>query len=142
MNKLSFTFFLLTVFTVNVNAQNNRPPVAKYDATGMIELSNMVMSKTVEGCYKSDSDSDYIYEGTIVKRNFADNEITLLSIVLSDSNDERSYINIDDEQIKLMGLADHASFSSFLGKGKRVKVWVYRCGAAGRIIYADTIKLF
>ncbi len=60
MNKLSFAFFLLTVFTINVNAQNDRPPVAKYDATGMIELSNMVMAKNVEDCHKSDSDSDYI----------------------------------------------------------------------------------
>jgi hypothetical protein len=144
MNKFLITF-LLFIFTINVNAENDRKPITKYDDNGMIELQNMANDRDVKGCYNSSSTSDdttpFIFEGTIVKREFSDNEIAIIGIVIRDENDERTYINIDDEQRERMDMPTLRNLSSFLGKDKHVKVWVYRCGAAGGVMVADKIKL-
>jgi len=136
MRKVSLvvtSFFLLSVIVL---AQSSGQPRAKYSGTGrnarVVELSNL--AGDADGCLKRGP-----YVGTLMQRKFDDDEITLIGFVLRESKDERIYINLDDEQINRMVLADRGHISTFLTKGKRLKVWAYACGAAGRVLYADRI---
>ena len=92
------------------------------------------MAGDSEGCVKRGP-----YIGTLVQRKFDDDEISLIGFVLRGSKDQRTYINLDDEQIDRMLMVDRGYVSLFLAKGKRLKVWAYACGAAGRVLYADRI---
>lgn len=76
------------------------------------------MAGDSEGCVKRGP-----YIGTIVRRKLDDDQITLIGFVLRDSKDQRTYINLDDEQINRMLMVDRGYFPTFLAKGKRVKVW-------------------
>jgi hypothetical protein len=98
----------------------------------LIELSNLAGNS--EGCVKRGP-----YVGILVQRKFDDDEITLIGFVLRDSKDQRTYINLDAQQVDRMPVVDRSHLSSFLAKGKRLKVWAYACGAAGRVLYADKI---
>lgn len=129
---LAFIFISMSVAL----AQSSKRSSAKYGGTKsnprLIELSNLAGDS--EGCVKRGP-----YVGKLVQRKFDDDEITLIGFVLRDSKDERTYINLDDEQIDRMLMVDRSYLSKFLAKGKQVKVWVYVCGAAGRVLYADRI---
>lgn len=98
----------------------------------LIELSNLGGSS--DGCVKRGP-----FIGTLVQRKFDDDEITLIGFVVRDAKDERTYINLDDEQIDRMLMVDRGYLSSFLARGRRLKVWAFACGAAGRVLYADRI---
>lgn len=117
MGRIVLILSLIFVLAFVALAQSSSPPVAMYGGTRrnprLIELSNMAADS--EGCVKRGP-----YIGTLVQRKFDDDEITLIGFVLRDSKDQRTV-------------------SPFLAKGKRVKVWAYACGAAGRVLYADRI---
>ena len=136
MNKFGSILGLIFLLTFAALAQSPQRPSAKYGGTNsnprLIELSNLAGDS--EGCVKRGP-----YVGKLVQRKFDDDEITLIGFVLRDSKDQRTYINLDDEQIDRMLMVDRGYLSTFLVKGKRVKVWVYACGAAGRVLYADRI---
>ncbi len=136
MGRIGLILALMFGLTLVAFAQSSTQPVAKYAGTPrnprLIELSNMAGDS--DGCVKRGP-----YIGTIVQRKFDDDQITLIGFVLRDSKDQRTYINLDDEQIDRMLMVDRGYLSTFLAKGKRVKVWVYACGAAGRVLYSDRI---
>ncbi len=136
MGRIVLILALIFVLAFMALAQSSTRPVAKYGGTArnprLIELSNMAGDS--DGCLKRGP-----FIGTLVQRKFDDDEITLIGFVLRDSKDLRTYINLDDEQINRMLMVDRGYVSPFLAKGKRLKVWVYACGAAGRVLYADRI---
>jgi hypothetical protein len=139
MKKIGLTLAFINLLIVSVLAQANGQPIEKYGGKQqtLIEISN-IAGDMATGCFRFDRP----YVGAIVKRKFANDEITIIGFVIRSSNDERTYINIDDEQIQRMSSVGRSNFSSLLGIGKRVKVWVYGCGAAGRVLIADRIKAF
>jgi hypothetical protein len=119
-------------------AQTANAPIAIFGGTQrnarMIALSNM--AGDMEDCDRQRTP----YVGTIVKRQFDEDEVTIIGIVIREPNDTRAFINLDIEQLDRLPLSDRAHLSSFLGMRKRVKVWTYSCGAAGRVLYAYRIK--
>lgn len=136
MKRIGLILALTFVVAVAALAQSSARPNAKYEGTRgnprLIELSNLGGSS--EGCVKRGP-----FIGTLVQRKFDDDEITLIGFVVRDAKDERTYINLDDEQIDRMLMVDRGYLSTFLAKGKRLKVWAFACGAAGRVLYADRI---
>jgi hypothetical protein len=79
MKKICFATIILAMFAITVFAQDtSKPPTAKYGgmkgATRMIELSNM--AGDVSECAKATQP----YTGTIVRRVFDDDELTLIGI--------------------------------------------------------------
>ena len=139
MGRIVLILALIFVLAIVALAQSSTRPAAKYGGTArnprLIELSNLAGDS--EGCLKRGP-----YIGTLVQRKFDEDEITLIGFVLRDSKDQRTYINLDDEQIDRMLIVDRGYVSRFLAKGTRIKVWAFACGAAGRVLYADRILAF
>lgn len=136
MKRFSLILVLILAVTLVALAQSSARPNARYGGTRgnprLIEFSHLAGSS--DGCVKRGP-----FIGTLVQRKFDDDEITLIGFVVRDAKDQRTYINLDDEQIDRMLMVDRDYLSSFLAKGKRLKVWAYACGAAGRVLYADRI---
>lgn len=132
-----FPFILMVSigFITNVIAQDeNKPPIAIFGRSRLVELSNM--AGDMSDCAKAARP----YTGTIVQRKFDDDEITLIGIIVRDSKDERTFLNIDSDQISQLNRAALSNLSSFLGKGKRIKAWAYMCGVSGGVQFATRIK--
>lgn len=135
MTKKLLLLYVCTLLTVDCLAQTEKLPTAEFNKKGMYELSNLYSEK--DGCYKHEEP----FQGTIVKREFAEDELTIIGLVLMDENDNRTYINIDSEQVKKLSRAAYSNLSSFLGKGKQMEIWVYGCGASESVLIADKMKL-
>jgi len=103
MWRLGLNLALIFGLTLVVLAQSPTRPVPKYGGSRrnprLIELSNMAGDS--EGCVKRGP-----YIGTLVQRKFDDDQITLIGFVLRDSKDQRTFINLDDEQINRMLMVD------------------------------------
>lgn len=116
-----------------------RPPVAEYagrpNNPRLVEMWNMAGAERAEGCFRGGP-----VVGTIVKREFADDEMTIVGIVVRDSSDERSYFNIESDRITRMSMVSQGHYGSLVARGRQVMVWAYACGAAGRVWVADRIK--
>jgi len=81
-------------------------------------------------------------DGVIMKRNFDENEMTLIGVVVREKDDQRYFVNIDSEYVAGRGRWVPSELSSILSKGRRVKIWVYGCGAAGMMFWARTVKAY
>ncbi|MBX3265450.1 MAG: hypothetical protein KF831_01970 [Acidobacteria bacterium] len=136
MKTLPFFILMLSiVFTTNVIAQDeSKPPTAIFGRSGLVELSNM--AGDLSDCAKAPRP----YTGTIVQRKFDDDEITLIGIIIRDSKDERTFLNLDSDQISRLDRAARSNLSSFLGKGKRIRAWAYMCGVSGGVQFASRVK--
>lgn len=80
------------------------------------------------------------FSGTVIKRNYADDEITLIGFVLREAGDTRTFLNIDHERVAGKGHFVPDQLLEILKVGVRVKVWVYGCGASGRLMYLDKVQ--
>lgn len=83
--------------------------------------------------------------GRIVKRTFDANAIKVSSIVVEERSGERTFVNIDTNKLDK---ADNASLSNairgmqvLLKEGNRISAGIYACGAAGRVIMLDSVRL-
>ena len=132
---------LVALLTLNVMAQSGQP-VVKYggakNASRIIEMSNMLGDADGMTCSKIRRP----FVGTIVKRDFDEEETMIVNITLRDARDERIPININGGQIWLLGRPAPKLLSSLLGKGKKVSVSAYECsgGGSGVFYYADRVK--
>jgi len=134
--KYSILILVLAIFPLSFGfAQSNKSPETKEDNSQLIEISDMFTDPT--GCFELAEP----YVGIIKKRKFLSDEITIIGFVLMRPNDERVFINIDSDFIKKKSMVDRDNYVALMRKGNKVKVWAYICGAAGRVIYADNIKL-
>ncbi len=101
--------------------------------------------KTMSDLYNKDDSGACIplgkpFSGTVVKRNYAENEITLVGFVLREPGDERSFLNVDYEYVAGKGRFIPAELLEVIKVGNRIKVWVYGCGASGRLMYLDKVQ--
>ena len=62
-------------------------------------------------------------DGVVVKRNFADDEMTLIGVVIREKDDRRYFVNIDSDYVAGKGHYVPFELSSILTKGRRVKIW-------------------
>lgn len=81
-------------------------------------------------------DSREIYAGTVMKRDFSEDETRLSGFVLRSSDDSRQYVNLDFEYISGRAASASSGLADWLIKGRKLKVFVYRCS---RILYAYKI---
>lgn len=81
-------------------------------------------------------DGSEIYIGTVVKREFAKDEMRLSGFVLRMEKDKRIFVNLDYEHISGVAASASSDLSDWLIKDRKVKVNVYRCR---RILYAYKI---
>lgn len=135
--------FILTVgFSVEIVGQIGQP-IVKYGgaqkAPRIIQVSNMLGDTDGFTCKKSN-----IINGTIVKRDFEEDETMISSFVLKDAKDNRKSVNVDSMQIWLLGREAPRIVSSLLEKNAQVKVWTSECtgGGSGVFIYADKIQRY
>lgn len=136
---LAFVF----VIAVVANALAQEAPTVKYSSSGqnrsVIEISNMLGEVEYMECKRVARP----ITGTIVKRDFEDDEVTIASFILSDAKDRRIPININDAQVGLLGRETSGIVSSLLSKGNKIQVWTYQCsgGGSGIFTYAERIKV-
>jgi hypothetical protein len=136
--KMFLGLFLVFVFGLTGNAQNkklhSKVPADKQNTILAVVLSDLA-SKDV--CGKPEWAEKEVYVGSIIKRQFANNEMQLSGFVLKAADDTRTYINLDSDYIDGRAASASSDLSDFLTKGRHIKVWVYRCR---RILYAYRIK--
>jgi hypothetical protein len=69
-----------------------------------------------------------IFTGTVMRREFAEDEITPLGIVIRDRKDDRTYINVDFEYLnEHFSGGTIASLTDILSKGRYLLVVAYQC---------------
>ncbi len=138
MAKICFTIVLVLLFGLSVVAQTKRKPAAKKavepDTILAVVLSDLAPDTV---CGEPEWAEKESYIGTVIKRQFDDSELHLSGFIIRDAKDQRTFINIDTDHVSGLARSAPEELSSFLTKGKRVKVWVYRCR---RILYAYKIK--
>lgn len=141
MLRIYLVAFFATTLTLNVVAQSGQP-IVKYggakNASRIIEMSNMLGDADGMTCSKIRRP----FVGTVVKRDFDEDETMMVNITLRDAKDERIPVNINGGQIWLLGRPAPKLLSSLLGKGRNVSVWAYECsgGGSGVFYYADRVK--
>jgi hypothetical protein len=138
MNRI-FVFLTLTfVLSFTCLAQIGGNPIVKKKGKLVIEISNMLGDAGGMECLKETKP----IIGTIVKRWFEDDEITLARVIIRDAKDKRKSINVDSEHLFLLGRTTNEILSDFLEKNKKVQVWYYDCrgGGSGVFPYANRVK--
>lgn len=82
--------------------------------------------------------------GRVVKRAFDANGITVTSITIEERSGERSFINVDDENLKTASMSARSNairaMQILLKEGARVNLGIFACGAAGRVMMLDAVR--
>jgi hypothetical protein len=140
MDRICLIVVFAFILAVNVVAQDNGSPSAKYRGSKIVEISNMLGDADGMECKKLSRP----IVGTILKRNFDEDEIMITVFVVRDAKDNRRFINIDSAQMGGMGRQTAGNLSSLLAKGSRVQVVAYECsgGGSGIFTYAEKVKRF
>jgi hypothetical protein len=129
--------FLVCVFCFSVSGQTKktRPKIPAHKQNTILAsvLSNLADTSV---CGDTKNTEKETYAGMVIKRQFDANEVQLSGFVLRDAKDRRTFINLDAKYISERAESASSDLSDFLTKGRRVKVWAYRCG---RIFYAYKI---
>lgn len=130
---------LAFLFVTTLSAQDG--PSIKYGGKGgdeVIDMWNMKGTVPYMECWKKPD----VYVGTIVKRDYEEDEMTISSFILKRAGDKRIAININQDQIGLLGHYSVSNLASLLTQGKKVKVWSYECtgGGSGVFAYADRVQ--
>ena len=139
--KIYFAFVFVIALTANVFAQD--APTVKYSGTTqnrrVVEMFNMLGEVEYMECKRVSRP----IIGTIVKRNFEDDEFMIASFVISDAKDKRIPININDAQVGILGRETSSIVSSLLSKGNKIQVWTHQCsgGGSGVFTYAERIRV-
>ena len=130
-----FLLIVLLIFSFSLSAQTKQKRKVSHSSRNTI-LFEVLKNLADEDVCGADADSSETYIGTVIKRDFAEDEMRLSGFVLRLADDNREYINLDFEHIS--GLASSASsdLRDWLIKGRKIKVSAYRCR---RILYAHKI---
>lgn len=132
MKYLPAIFIMFLVF--GVSAQNKGKGKTRSKSKPKIQLTTL----TGEG----DDCTKTAFTGTVVKRNFAEDEITLVSFVLREPDDNRIYINVDSEFLREKGRYELSETTSALSLKRNVKVGVYGCGASGLFFWLESVTAY
>jgi hypothetical protein len=139
MTNIYFALALALLLGMGGTAQNSKKSTVKRDgvkkASQKVELSNLYNTDDPAQCRELPQS----IIGTIVSRKFDDDELTLIGFTIREKNNERTFVNIDAEYVAGKGRFIPGQLSSILGKGKRIKVRVYGCGASGTLFMLDRV---
>ncbi|HEX8131059.1 MAG TPA: hypothetical protein VF527_18300 [Pyrinomonadaceae bacterium] len=135
MTKNYFAVALVLLLGVSAAAQNSSKRGGVKKTSAKVELSSLYNTNDPGQCLELPQS----IIGTIVSRKFDDDEVTLIGFTIREKNDERSFVNIDAEYVAGKGRFIPSQLSSILGKGKRVKIRLYGCGAAGLTFFLDRV---
>lgn len=132
--KIFLGLFLCLVFVWDISGQVL--PQIKKNGNRVIEVSNLLGSVEGMNCKKSGT-----LTGSVIKRNFEDDEITLASFILRDKRDKRNPINLNNRQVALLGHYSNETVSTLLSMNARLKIFTFECsgGGSGVFTYADRI---
>lgn len=80
--------------------------------------------------------------GKVAARKFDESGIVLQSVTIEDSSGERTFINIDTDVIAQASAVVRANalrgLQVVLREGARVRLGLYACGAAGRVVMLES----
>lgn len=142
MTRILFLIILTLLSALAGTAQTNRKSTGKYSVkpkvSMVVTMSDLASTDVCVGPTKHSIPVD----GVIVKREFDPNEITLIGVVVREKDDQRHFVNIDSEYVAGKGRFVPSELSSILTTGRRVKIWVYGCGAAGMMFWARIVKAY
>ena len=138
--KIAFALPILSLLFVTMLIAQDAPSI-KYGGNGsndIVEMSNMKGKVPYMKCWKKPD----IYIGTIVKHSYEEDEMTISSFILKLADDKRIAININQDQVDLLGHHSVSNVASVLSQGKKVKVWAYECtgGGSGTFVYVDRVQ--
>jgi len=127
------------LFTGYAVAQTDEEPRYKLDKaqSRVVEVTNLYPT--------TDCSPGGSITGRVVKRVFDDEQGTLVrGFTIEHSDGSRSYINIDEEPVRKASAVTAGwvipALQTLLKEGQRVSVGVKLCGAAGRVVMADSIR--
>jgi len=130
------TVFLLLFFAANtILAQSKKVEKAAKPKPSMADLYN---KDDGGACYPLKPPT---LSGTVVKRQYDEDEITLIGFVLKEPGDDRTFVNVDHEYVGKKGRFVPEELLQFVKPGNRVKIWVYGCGASGRLLMLEKIQI-
>jgi hypothetical protein len=126
VNKYIFPLVVILIFSVLLSAQTKQKRKLSHPPrdTILFEVLKNLADKDVCGA-KADSAETYI--GTVLKRDFAEDEMRLSGFVLRTARDNREYINLDYDHISGAAASATSDLRDWLIKGRKMKVFVYRC---------------
>lgn len=128
----------MCVFCLSVSGQKKKTlpkiPAHKQNTILASVLSNLADTSV---CGDPKNTEKETYDGMVIKRQFNANEVQLSGFVLRDAKDRRTFINLESEHIASVAASASSDLSNFLIKGRRIKVFVYKCR---RILYAYKIQ--
>ena len=125
-----FLSFLMT--TGPISAQTS-----KGGTTPKTTMSDLYNKDDGGACYPRETPT---LSGTIIKRQYDDDELTLIGFVLRSRGDKRTYVNIDHEYVSGKGRFVPEELLQLVKPRKQVKIWVYGCGASGRLLMLEKIQ--
>ena len=128
----------LSLFALTVTGQTNKKSPSPKKQTRIVTMSDLASSDVCVDPTKHKIPVD----GVIVSRKFDSDEMTLISVVVREKDDQRYFVNIDSEYVAGKGHFVSSELSSILTKGRSVKIWVYGCGAAGMMFWARIVKAY
>jgi hypothetical protein len=117
-------------------AQSNRAPSYQLDGrqNRVLELSNL---------YPDTDCHPARLAGRVVQRTFDKTGLIIQSVVVEETNGQRSLVNVDTD-LENLDMASRGwvvrGFQTLLAEGNRVSLGVKLCGAAGRVIMVDSIR--
>ncbi|CAN5766065.1 hypothetical protein BH20ACI4_BH20ACI4_16790 [soil metagenome] len=132
MKKYLFLIIGILIFAVSLSAQTKHQKKTSHPSKDTI-LYEVLKDLANENVCGAKADASEVYSGTIVKREFAEDEMRLSGFVLRMEKDNRVFINLDYEHISGLAASASSDLSEWLIKDRKVKVYVYRCR---RILYA------
>lgn len=125
----------ILILAVSLSAQSKIQKKTSHPSKDTI-LYEVLKELANEDVCGAEADASEIYSGTIIKREFAEDEMRLSGFVLRMEKDNRVFINLDYEHISGLAASASSDLSEWLIKDRKVKVYVYRCR---RILYAYRI---
>lgn len=135
MHKHIFPIIAILIFSISLSAQAKQKKKTSHPGKNTI-LYEVLKNLAEDDVCGAAADATEIYTGTLLKRNFADDELRLNGFVLLMKKDKRISINLDEDHISGLAASASSDLSDWLIKGRKMKVYVYRCR---RILYAYKI---
>lgn len=131
----SLTVFLLLSFAATTMlAQTKKGTTTAKPKASMSDLYN---KDDGGACYPVKPPS---LSGTILKRQYDEDEMTLIGFVIKDRGDDRTFVNIDHEYVGGKGRFVPEELLQIVKPGKRVKIWAYGSGASGRLLMLEKLQ--
>lgn len=130
----SAVFFILVFFVPTLFGQ--KVNYSKADGRKVIGLSNLLGTVNLMKCTRMKN----TVIGTVVKRNFEEDESTIASVTFRLANDKRKYLNLNYDQIDGLGHYANSLIDEVFSLKTKLKVTIAECtgGGSGIFTYVDS----